>query len=102
MVLCESAAVQHCRMRYQPGAAAAECFRGRLAQQGHAARMGIARCGRGKGIFSLPWSGDMETLEGLLKLEVHATQLERDMMGHPRYAEVEGDWPHQAEAGQPA
>ena len=56
----------------------------------------------GKGIFSLPWSGDMGTLEGLLKLEVHATQLERGMMGHPRYAEVEGDWPHQAEAGQPA
>jgi hypothetical protein len=56
----------------------------------------------GKGIFSLLWSSDMETLEGLLKLEVHATQLEQDMMGHPHYAEVEGNWPHQAEAGQPA
>ena len=26
----------------------------------------------------------------------------QDVMGHPRYVEVEGDWPHQAEAGQPA
>ena len=28
-------------------------------------------------------------------------QLERNTMGHPRYVEVEGDWPHQAEAGPP-
>ena len=48
----------------------------------------------GKGIFSLPWRGEMETLDALLKLEVHASQLERDVILQPRYIDVEGDWAH--------
>lgn len=54
----------------------------------------------GKGIFDLPWRGDMETLDALLKLEVHASQLERDMWLGARYRDVEGMWPHGPTAGQ--
>jgi hypothetical protein len=54
----------------------------------------------GKGIFSLPWRGEMETLDALLKIEVHASQLERDMWLGPRYHDVEGMWAHGHVPGQ--
>ena len=36
----------------------------------------------------------METLDALLKLEVHASQLQTDFFGFPRYRDVCGPWPH--------
>ena len=54
----------------------------------------IGHIKQGKGIFHVPWRSDIETLEMLLKLEVHATQVERDLYLGPRYQDTIGPFWH--------
>ena len=56
----------------------------------------VADVVRDKGLFSHPWSANLAFLKALMVVEVHATQLQREMYAGQRYTQVSGWYPHSA------
>ena len=54
----------------------------------------VADVVKDKGLFAHAWAGNMPFLAALMKIEVHATQLYRSMLGGVRYNDVSGPYGH--------